>query len=386
MIRRVRVTNFKSLNDVVLEPSQQNVLVGPNMSGKTNFISLFKFLRLMVAPTGGGPGLPQAITALGGFADLVWRGGESNVVSIELAGDFSPTEAWNYRLEFAGAPYGAINVQDETLVLRGSGGEVELIRKNETGQRVLSGRTHGQVSQIHDTSRSALEYEIPDWEGNKLRQLLASMRFYALIPQRIKTVNTTAMAPALDEDGGNLSAWLLLLQTRFQEHFNKINLAAKGALPDIASVFTFPTQQSTVFIASKERHLKTAVPLWQMSDGELCFIALLSLIFAPPELTALTYFIEEPENHLHPQLIDVLTGLLEQARVAAPPDPAQLFITTHSLEVVDRSRLEDLIVFEKRNGATVCTRPVEKQHLHELLSRRELGLGSLYYSGALGRD
>jgi hypothetical protein len=56
------------------------------------------------------------------------------------------------------------------------------------------------------------------------------------------------------------------------------------------------------------------------------------------------------------------------------------------LEVVDRSRLEDLIVFERRGGETLATRPREKDHLRELMSREELGLGDLYYSGALGAE
>lgn len=51
MIRRIAVKNFKSLRDVSLELGTRNVLVGPNMSGKTNFLSIFKFLNRMVLPS-----------------------------------------------------------------------------------------------------------------------------------------------------------------------------------------------------------------------------------------------------------------------------------------------------------------------------------------------
>jgi hypothetical protein len=50
---------------------------------------------------------------------------------------------------------------------------------------------------------------------------------------------------------------------------------------------------------------------------------------------------------------------------------------------VDKVSLDELIVFEKRQGATVVTYPKDKAHLRELLQREELGLGDLFYSGAL---
>lgn len=393
MIRQVRVRNFKSLNDVSLELGPRNIIVGPNMSGKSNFLLLFKFLTRMVLPAPGVYGLPNAVSQMGGFAELAWRGGASNLISIALEGDFTgvaaegASEKWKYQLDFVSDGRGHISVQEENLTFIGPSGEYPAIRKDaDSGRRVIIGRQRGELSEVHDSSRSALEFEIPDWEGNRIRTLFAALRFYSLIPALMKQVNTTSAAYFLEEGGGNLSSWLLMLQTRYQEHFQRINLAARGVFPELASIFTFPTQQSTVFVASSERFLKTPIPVWQMSDGELCFIAWLSLVFCPPELGAPAYFVEEPENYLHPRLIETLIGLLDQAQRSPDLTPAQIFATTHSLVFVDRTAVEDLIVFEKRNGATICTRAREKEHLQELISRQEVGLGDLYYSGALGRE
>ena len=63
--------------------------------------------------------------------------------------------------------------------------------------------------------------------------------------------------------------------------------------------------------------------------------------------------------------------------------PAQVIATTHSPHLVDRLSLDELIVFEKRQGATVVTYPRDKAHLRELLQSEALGLGDLFYSGAL---
>lgn len=392
MIRLIRVRNFKSLNDVSLQLGVRNVLVGPNMSGKSNFLSVFKFLTGMVLPAPGVYGLQNAVNMAGGFAELAWRGAQSNLVSITLEGDLpidarkSPNETWAYRLDFVSDGRGHVTVQTERLTLRSSHGECELITKDKDGRRILVDREQGRISTIQDADRSALEFEIPDWEGNLLRTLFASFRYYALIPPLMKQVNPTATARVLEESGNNFSSWLLMLQTRYQDYFQKLNRAAQGALPDLANVFTYPTPQTTVFIASTEKHLKSAVPVWQMSDGELCFLAWLSLILCPPDLAGPAYFIEELENHLHPRLIKALMEVLGQVQSASAITPSQVFITTHSLELVDSSSLEDLIVFEKREGATVCKRPSEKAHLHEMISEHRLGLADLYYSGALGHD
>ena len=59
-------------------------------------------------------------------------------------------------------------------------------------------------------------------------------------------------------------------------------------------------------------------------------------------------------------------------------------MTTHSPHLVDQFNLDELIVLEKREGAATVTRPGDREHLRKLLQEEEIGLGSLYYSGALG--
>src|SRR5437870_1070263 len=129
MIRHLRVTNFKSLRDVSIDLGARNILVGPNMSGKSNVISVFRFLRQMVAPQSGAYGLPSAINAVapGGFNELAWRGPQrSDLVTISLDGDFAGLDRnleqsrWVYRLEFLGSQ-SSVFIQDESLSLIQSG-------------------------------------------------------------------------------------------------------------------------------------------------------------------------------------------------------------------------------------------------------------------------
>lgn len=394
MLNDLSVTNFKSLKDISLRLGPRNVLVGPNMSGKSNLISVFRFLRRMVLSSPGTYGLPTAITAEGGFDQLAWRGGNSDLITISLTGNFPAVEAenprdWQYRLEIVGdRQRGSIRVQEETLRSSPPGGITELIRKDPgSGRRVLMHPSRGAISEIQDSDRSALEFEIPDWPGNQLRLMFASTLFYKLIPQVMRQANPVGAPAHLDESGANLSSWLMMLQTRHQDQFFRISSAVSDVLPDVARLFTWPTPQSTVFLAANERSLASPVGVSEMSDGELCFIALLSLVFSPEQYGAPLLCIEEPENFLHPKLLHALVDLANQRRrELGEARSAQVIVTTHSPQLLDRLQLEDVIVVDRRDGATQLSRPKDKPDLRELLSREELGLGDLFYSGALGRD
>jgi predicted ATPase len=121
--------------------------------------------------------------------------------------------------------------------------------------------------------------------------------------------------------------------------------------------------------------------LARMSDGELAFLALMSIILAPEELSPPLLCLEEPENYLHPRLIEILVELMNQRQLE--PRAPQIIMTTHSPLLVDKLRLDELVVTKNTDGATRLTYPSSKKHLKTLLSDKSTSLGDLWYSGAL---
>jgi predicted ATPase len=383
MIKSVCLKNFRSFRDVRVTLGQRNFLVGPNMAGKSNFFELFRFLQRVAFPMPGTWGLANAFR--GGFEAFAWRGGDSNLISITLAGDKAeaagqPAE-WSYQLSIVGDERGGIRVQEECFLLRRGGREYPLIRRTDGVREAVN--CDGQpVLRGVEAARSLLEFEIPDWDGRFLRDALATCYFYRLLPPEMRTVNATVPPRFLSEKGDNLSAWLMLLQTRYSDTFARIQRVCRDVFPELEKLFTWPTEQGTVMLGSQERNLRRPVPMWDMSDGELVFVALLSLIYNP--LGASLYCVEEPENYLHPRLIEVLIELLEQVQDdLEPSEAAQVIATTHSPFLVDHVALDELIFFEKREGATVVTYPRDKVHLRELLDSMEKGLGDLLIGGSV---
>jgi predicted ATPase len=143
------------------------------------------------------------------------------------------------------------------------------------------------------------------------------------------------------------------------------------------------SESAKISIGSSEKYFKNPINLSRMSDGELAFLALMSLILAPEELAPPLLCIEEPENHLHPRLLENLVNILSQRQTEMGPRAFQVIITTHSPLLLDKLSIDDLIVFGKKEGATKATRVSSKKGLKQLLSRKETTLGDLWYSGAL---
>src|SRR5258708_35734060 len=87
MIKTVQIKNFKSFRDVTLELRRNNVLLGPNMSGKSNFLDFFKFVQDLLVPSPGMlSGLANALNPRNGFRRVAWGGGDNSVIQFAIDG------------------------------------------------------------------------------------------------------------------------------------------------------------------------------------------------------------------------------------------------------------------------------------------------------------
>ncbi len=391
MLTKIRVKNFKSLKDVALNLGQRNVLVGANMAGKSNVMDLFRFIYDMAFPPPGGMGLANAFFTRGGFSEVLWKGGDDRVIEIALSGtttEHGPEWSWDYDIVIQGdARYDNFQISGEQLTIRqGNNIPAADLIERVGHERHLTSFQHQRLLSIPDSGRSALEFENPSWPGSFLRSTIAKWRFYELFPVSMRSPNQTAATTFLQKYGENLSQWLSNLQLEhYNDSFSRIQQVLLDTLPQVTGLFNSPTQQSTVALGSREKYLNRPVTLSQMSSGEPAFIALLSLIYAPPDRAGTLYCIEELENYLHPTLIDTLLEVLRQSQEdwERKRQSPQIFMTTHSPRVVDKTKLEEIVFVEKREGATICSRPNDKPQLQKLLQDDEVGLGDLVYSGAL---
>lgn len=389
MIKRLRVMNFRSLKEVTIEPGAQlTVLVGPNASGKTNVREAFKFLTHIA-----GAGLTKALLDRGGFQEIVWKGDSSeSTIALELVFENSvdrehPPILGRYELKIDGSLRGLINVSRELLTIKSGTDSVDVIDLN-SGHGVLRNLDGSKAFDAPgNPTVSALEFNVPNWVGTQFKQYLQSWYFYSLIPALMKQVKPFGKANFLGETGDNLVEYLTTLKTAHSGSFRRIEQVVKDCFPGIEELIPETTQHGQVFLTSREKYLRRPITVWNMADGQLAFMALLALILSPLELGSPLIWVEEPENHLHPRLLETLVEILRQRQQEVKDEgnrPAQVFLTTHSPYLIDQVQLDELVVLDKSYGQTRCFRPKDKKELQELLSKEDVGLGELWFSGTLG--
>ncbi len=389
MLKRLRIKNFKSLREFDTTLGSLNVLVGPNMGGKSNIIDSLRFLYESWFPQPGTFGPVNALARRGGIDDVLWKGAQDHLLSIEIEFEnpSQPGKSFEYRLELVSGVTGYTNIQSEQLVLREGENEHPLITRDKEGRWLANANSTRLVNV--QPERSGMELAPPNWDGYPLKLFAQNWRQYQLVPAMMNQANPVTTGGLLQPHGENLSAWLMWLQTRSPESFNRISEVACDVFPEIRRLLTWPTQQGTVFLTSQEQGLLRPTPIYQMSSGEIVFIAFLSLVCAPDDLGGTLFLVEEPENHLHPRLLETLISLLRQVRQEVEDrnvPHSQIVITTHSPYLLDQMNLDEVIWVEKKDGETKVVRPSQKSHLRKLVEKEELGLGDLMFTGALGEE
>jgi len=391
MITRLQVRNFKSLRELDMQLGSINVLVGPNMAGKSNILDVFRFLHDVFFPKPGFDGVSFAMAQRGGVNEVLWKGGDDRLITIALeASDSAKGDTkYRYEVQLIVGLGDFVTTQNESLKLIRGRVEHDLIALKQ-GLLWLKNADGKELGGFGSSGVTALQHASPAWDGYRFYEMVKLWRFYHFLPPRMKESSKMASGRDLDEPGGdNLSAWLMWLQTHSPEAFGKVNEVLRDLFPGLGQIRTIPTEDGNVHISLREQGLKRPTNVWQVSDGFLVLTGLLSLIYVPPERGGTLYCIEEPENHLHPRLLETLVALLRQVAPQVQDSnypQVQFVFTTQSPYFLDQFSLDEMLWVEKKDGETKAYRPADKEHLKKLVKDKDLGLGDLMYSGVLGEE
>ena len=393
-IRLDRILSFgPNDEEFVLEPL--NVLIGPNASGKSNFIEALYLLR--AAPWD----LQMPIRQGGGVSEWLWKGESlSPTATIAVTVPYSAIAQSSitpirYKLAFTQVG-GRFFLVDEILESEDpltpeisppyihysysfQGGHPMIDAVSPVGddrhERQLKRDDVKHDQSILSQRRDPLSYP----ELTEIGYLFQGMAFYTeryfgrLSPSR-HPQKTDLFQGTLMADASNLS--LVLSDIQNYPHVKaQIMERMRIFYPAIKDVTT-AVGGGTVQIFFHEESLHHPIPATRLSDGSIQYLCLLAVLCHPNP--PLVVCIEEPELGLHPDIIPEVAKLLIEAS-----SRSQIFVTTHSDVLVDAlSEVpEAVVVCEKVDGATQLRR-LDKESLEPWL--KEYGLGHLWTRGELG--
>lgn len=356
-LERIQIKGFKSFQEIDVELNNLNVLIGANGTGKSNFIALFRMLNHMVDP---GLGL-QLFVAKNGGADSFLHYGQKVTSSITLDLKFGRNR---YTCEWTPTLGDKLIFAHESVHY--------LVNPNSWSRDVLSmGHSESVLSE-----RAKTPYKVPWYVlGN-----LSSWRVFhfhdtsdSATVKRTSQINDNSY---LRRDAGNLAAFLLVLKRQFPNSYESIRRSIQSVAPFFDDFVLRPVAENPDTIRLEWREKGSDFPFLahQLSDGTLRFMCLAAVLLQPTPPS--TILIDEPELGLHPFALNVLAGLIRKAAFKT-----QLIISTQSTHLVNQFELEDLLIVNRKDGASTIERLSAQEYEHWF---ENYSLGELWEKNVIG--
>jgi len=422
-LRGISAQNFKSFRNLDIELPDFCAIVGPNASGKSNFVNLFRFLR-----DTRRVGLDNAVSLQGGYEYLLTRPVDDSrelrvAIRIErVEGGDSPDTMRRRRM--GGSIYGLLTSRlryEFALSFGKTSGRCRVVEDRcelILGLRRLSGpRRHVEVVQDYGTVSVTFEAQHGKTKANYAKNdawpvslneflptfmmdigvprgdlLLSSPLASFLFPELSDTIDSIAVydfdprlakravpvtgKTVLEESGENIATVLQGIERNPKKKRMFLNLL-RDVLPFIKNVKSERfIDKYVLFKLIEEYNPRFGVPSSLASDGTINVIALLLALYFEDAGIAV---IEEPDRCLHPLLSSAVVGLLSDAALRR-----QVIVTTHSPDIVRNVGVEGLVLADRSaEGYSRLVRPADSEQVRTFLSN-ELGVDDLFVQGMLG--
>lgn len=308
ILKRLKLSGFRSIKEMDLELGPVNVLIGGNGSGKSNLLSFF---RLLVAIR--RMSLEEAVIREGGASQLLHYGPKK-------------TEEIEAKLTFEGGRWAGVH-------------EVKLVHQAPQGLTVVKDYGHPK-----ETSWTALVNEIR-WGAYHFNDTGPTSPIHG----QCYIHDNHELA----SDARNLSAYLYMLRETRPEYYDRIVATIRLAVPFFGDFELKPLEvkPDDIMLDWQERESEYTFRSNQLSDGALRFAAVATLLLQPEKRLPWLIAIDEPELGLHPYALEVIANLLSAVSVHT-----QVIVATQSAALVDFFDPEQVIVVDRKEGESTFTR------------------------------
>ncbi|MDR1044477.1 MAG: AAA family ATPase [Candidatus Adiutrix sp.] len=349
--------SFRSLKDFVLNPGL-NILIGANGAGKSNFVDFFRVME-RIAVKGLGEYVGQY-----GQAETFFFRGTKRTPSIEIGVFLSDLE---YAFSLLPTVNGSVMIKGEAVALiRPDGSRIE-------GEPIEADMAKPEESNLGAAIKIGTTVNLKIAEKH-IRNTISKWRVYHFH-------DTSPFAPLrkaasiynhkeLFADGSNLPAFLWGLKKEHSRAYEKIASSMRFIMPLFEDFVLEPESNGTtpdrlLRLCWRERGSHYIYQPWQMSDGALRGLALMTVLMQPDPPS--TIIIDEPELGLYPNALDFLAGLMHSAA-----QKTQLIVTTQSPDLLRTMEPEDVIVVHNRSGESTFER-LERSPLTAWLEEYSMG-------------
>lgn len=314
---RISLENWRNFGHVDVPLQNRAFLVGPNASGKSNFLDAFRFLRDVV--TSGG-GFQKSVTDRGGVSiirNLAAR--RYSDVAIQVALQEKEEARWRYRIAFAQDNQRQPILKEEK-VWRGA--ELILDRPNDDDR--------ADEARLRQTY---LEQTFANREFRDIADFFASVRYYHIVPQLVRDPERSIGRQA-DPYGGDFLEQVARTDERTRDsRLRRIRSVLQVAVPQLSELKLEQDERGVPHLYGNYEHWRPK-GVWQteadFSDGTLRLMGLLwSLLEGSGPL-----LLEEPELSLHPEIVRYIPQMMLRVQRGRKRASRQILLSTHSSDLL----------------------------------------------------
>lgn len=375
-LSRLKVAGFRSLRNVDLAFDDLTILIGANGSGKSNLLSVFTLLSYLASES-----LQLYVTRRGGASSILYYGPKVTPnVRIELT--FTGEAHWStYVADLVQAPSKAegehLIFADERLSFQRDGAAHPFERS------LGSGHVESRLPRLIAGEEGPGAQNVARIFQRRLKQVRAYHFHDTSENSPLRLSQDLLRNRELLNSGGNLAAFLYMLQERHPAHYEQIVRTIGSVVPYLHSFILAPNPLSPreIQLRWRDRDPDYEFGAHQLSDGALRTIALITALMQPEELLPAVITIDEPELGLHPSAIGTISQLI---RAAARK--RQVILATQSTRLLAEFAPEEVVVVRREEDSRGYG-----EATFERLSRDTLGtwlaeydLGQLYDMNVTG--
>ncbi len=335
---QLKLENWRNFDQVDVRLQDRAFLVGPNASGKSNFLDVFRFLRDLVVPGGG---FEQAVTSRGGVSsirNLAARRYSGIVVEVCLQADGAECD-WRYRIAFAQDKQRRPVLKDERVW---HGEDLILDRPDRDDQDDPE-----RLRQTH------LEQTFANRDFRPIADFFEKVSYFHLVPQLVRSPDRW-QGDMVDPYGGDFLERMARTNARTRgARLNRITAALQVAVPQLRELRLEKDERGVPHLSGNYEHWRPH-GAWQteadFSDGTLRLLGLLwSLLEGGGPL-----LLEEPELSLHPAVVRHIPQMMWRV-LRDRKDARQVIVSTHSAELLSEGIAADeiLLFIPEQEGSQV---------------------------------
>jgi predicted ATPase len=350
-IETIEIENFRVFQSAKIENiGNVAVFLGENGTGKTTLFDVFGFVRDCLTSN-----VRSALQARGGYNEVHSRETTGN---IRISFKYRPSSKHplcTYELEIGFDDKKNPVIELERLSYRrGSKGQPWRFVDFSLGKGKAITNEGTEIAQIEDAQREDFDLASPDISAIKslgqMQRFGAAVEFRKFLEDwfvsdfqidKMRLTEDVSYNERLSRKGDNIANVAQHLFDNHRERFDDVLEKMKQRIPGVSRIEARTTESGGILLRFQDGRFKDPFASKYVSDGTIKMFAYLIIDPTPHQLLC----IEEPENQLYPHLLEILVEEFREYAVSG----GQVFISTHSPDLVNNLEPEELFFIKKQN-------------------------------------